>query len=308
MLKAKVNHFTNISDIIPYRAKIDDEGLTLYKLLTKKLKLSKNAIKKLRKDYRIRVNGKYLNYHSTIVQADDLIEFNFNFMEETNFLPEAIPLNIIYEDQHLLVVNKAAGMLVHPSHNENTQTLGNAVLHHLRREGNYNTFRPIHRLDRNTSGLILIAKNIYAHNYLTKQFQEQKIHREYLAFVHGIIPHDFENISAPIARINDSIIQRKVDFTHGKNATTHYQVIKRYSDRTLVRLKLATGRTHQIRVHMSYIGHPLIGDDLYGGSNSLISRQALHSYQLKFCLPFTHKEIKLKAELSDDIKLLKEIE
>lgn len=300
MLKPKIDHFKDDSNIVKYRVQEKEEGLSIYQLLYEQLQISNNLLRKLRKNYRLRLNKRFIDYN-TIVKSGDLLELNLNFSEKMDFIPEAMHLDIIYEDQNLLAINKPAGILVHPTAKQRTNTLANGVLFHLIKQNNYNLFRAIHRLDRNTSGLILIAKNQYAHNYLTKQFMHQKVHREYLALVAGVVEPNSGTINAPIGRVEGSIIERKIDLLSGKEAITHFFVLERFAQATLIRLSLETGRTHQIRVHLSHIGHPLVGDSLYRKNNSLINRHALHAAEITCILPFTHEMKTFRAPLAIDI-------
>lgn len=305
MLKPYVDHFLNPKQIISYQIKAEETGLSITQVLRERLRISRGLFRKLRGDYRLRFNGKFVPYN-TLVQPGDLLEFNFNFQESTDFEPEPLDLQIIYEDQNLLILNKPAGILVHPTSTERTDTLANGVLYHLRLQGNYNLFRPIHRLDRNTSGLLLVGKNQYAQNYMTDQFDRLDIHREYLAFVHGQVQADQGTIIAPIGRAEGSIIERKVDFEAGQKAITHYRVIQRYASATQVAIRLETGRTHQIRVHMNYLGHPLLGDTLYNGRDGLISRHALHSWKIRCRVPLSHELKEFVARLPRDLHNLEE--
>lgn len=305
MLIPYVDHFQDPGQIIAYRIQSEESGLTITQVLRARLKISRGLLRKLRGDYRLRYNGSFV-FFDTRVETGDLLEFNFNFDEEADF--PAIPqkLAIIFEDENLLIVNKPAGILVHPTADERTATLANGVLYYLRSQGNTNLFRAIHRLDRNTSGLLLIAKNQYAHNYMTDQFDRQKIHREYLAFVQGLISFANGTIDAPIGRAEGSIIQRQIDEEDGKDAVTHYQVLERYpqSNVTMVALRLETGRTHQIRIHLSHLGYPLLGDTLYTGDAALIGRHALHSWRIRCQMPFSHEEREFEAPLAPDLQRL----
>lgn len=306
MLKPNTNHFLDPAQILSYRVLPDEAGLSIYQLLRGRLRVSRGLLRKMRGNYRLRFNGTYIDF-DTVVQAGDLLEMNFHFDEEANFSPEPMPLDLLYEDANLLIVNKSAGILVHPTSDERTGTLANGVLDYLQNQGNYNLFRAIHRLDRNTSGLLLIAKNQYAHNYMTDQFDRQQIHREYLAFVHGMVQDASGTIDAPIGRAEGSIIQRQID-DNGKAAVTHYHVVERYdkANVTLLSLRLETGRTHQIRIHLHHLGHPLLGDTLYGGNESWIHRHALHSWRLVCKMPLTHEQREFTAPLARDLRALVE--
>jgi len=300
------SHFINRREIITYQVKPDEEGLSIYQLL-RHLRMSRGLIRNLRRNYRLRVNGQFPDFHRTTVSTGDKIELNLVFDEIPNFKPEPVELDIVYEDDNLLIINKPPGMLVHPTSEEKSGTLANGVLFHFQNQNINNTFRPLHRLDRNTSGLTMVAKNRYAHNYLTDQFNNNTITREYLAFVEGVIPHEKGIINEPIGRKEGSIIKRKIDQESGKPALTYYTVCQRYPETTKIKVRLETGRTHQIRVHFSYLGFPLLGDSLYGGDDTLINRQALHAYKTIFKLPFSHQEITLTARMSNDLINLQEI-
>lgn len=303
MLKPHVDRFTQANEILTYEVQPSEAGRSLYQLLRGKLRVSRGLLRKVRGEYRVRYNGVYVDF-DTPVQAGDLVELNFNFTEEADFSPEPMHLEIIFEDANLLVLNKPAGILVHPTADERSGTLANGVLAYLQSQGNFNLFRAIHRLDRNTSGLLLIAKNQYAHNYMTDQFESQQIHREYLALVQGVVAETAGVIDAPIGRAEGSIIERRIDLTQGKPAVTHYRVVERYPSASLLALRLETGRTHQIRVHLHHLGHPLFGDTLYGGRDDLIGRHALHSWRVRCQLPLSHEEREFTAPLARDLQEL----
>lgn len=235
-----------------------------------------------------------------IVHPGDKITVNWK--EECTIMPTNLPLSICYEDEYLLIVDKPAGMLVHPTTSEHTTTLANATMYYyMMKEQPYN-FHPVHRLDRNTSGLVLIAKLPHIQHLLSRN-DIKNIERQYLALATGIITPTEGIIHAPIARHPDSIIQRMVD-PSGQDATTCYKVVTNLKNASLVELTLRTGRTHQIRVHLSHIGHPLLGDDLYGGSKELINRQALHAAKLQFTHPLSGKLITVSSLLPNDLQNL----
>ncbi len=219
---------------------------------------------------------------------------------------------MVYEDEDILVVNKPAGLPIHPSQNHYEDSLANAVMAYYKEQGENFVFRCINRLDRNTSGLTLIAKNMLSSAILSQDVMKRDIHRTYLALVERSqqLP-DSGTIEAPIARVDGSTILREVNFETGDYALTKYWKLADFDDATLLKLQLGTGRTHQIRVHMSYIGHPLLGDDLYGngtyhkidseGNSIILDRHALHSYRLEFTHPITGEVMDLRADLAMDI-------
>ncbi|MCK4258257.1 MAG: RluA family pseudouridine synthase [Halanaerobiales bacterium] len=303
MLKPHVDHFQNPNQIVTYQIQPEETGMTIHQILKNRLHISRRLLRKIRGSYRVRYNKEHVTF-DTKIQEGDILEFNFYFDEKTVIEPEPMKLSIIYEDSNLLIINKPAGILVHPAATERTGTLANGVLNYQQSQGNNNLFRPIHRLDRNTSGVILIGKNHYGQNYMVDQFQRQNIHREYLAIVHDVILEDVGIINAPIGRAEDSIILRKIDTECGQKSITHFRVLKRYQNTSVVSLRLETGRTHQIRVHLSHIGHPLLGDTLYGGREELIKRHALHSWRITCKIPLTHETKKFTAPLATDMKEL----
>ena len=213
--------------------------------------------------------------------------------------PENIPLDIVYEDDDVIVINKPQGMVVHPAPGHDEHTLVNALLYHCPLSTINGTFRPgiVHRIDKDTSGLLMVAKNDKAHRSLAKQLKDKTNIREYVALVHGRIAEDEGTINAPIGR---SLKDRKKQAVvkDGRNAVTHFEVLKRYRDYTLVKCILETGRTHQIRVHMKYIGHPLVGDPLYGPKKTIKGNgQFLHAGKLGFVHPTTGKLLIFEAPL-----------
>ena len=236
-----------------------------------------------------------MNY---IVYPGDII--NVNWQETCSIVPTQLPLTICYEDDYMLIIDKPAGMLVHPTVSEHISTLANAVMHYYHTMKYPYNFHPVHRLDRNTSGLVLIAKQPHIQHLLSRN-SIKNINRQYLALIPGAILPTEGSIDAPIARYPDSIIQRMVHES-GQDATTLYKVLKNFNSASLLELTLLTGRTHQIRVHLSHIGHPLLGDDLYGGSRELIGRQALHAARLYFTHPVSGKVIDVSTPLPADLR------
>ncbi len=222
--------------------------------------------------------------------------------------PCDIPLDIIFEDEDIVIINKPAGMPIHPSLKHYTGTLANALTYYYLNEKSPFIFRCINRLDRDTTGITIVAKNIYSAAVLSAQMRNRQIKRTYIAIVEDILNPSEGCISAPIARVNDSIITRCVDFENGERAVTNYKVLNNtnspYGPLSFVELHLETGKTHQIRVHMSYLGHPLIGDFLYNPDsayNELIGRQALHASKIQFTHPITGKFMSIVAPLPKDM-------
>ena len=229
-----------------------------------------------------------------------------------NIVPAAIPLNIVYEDEDLLVLNKQSDLPVHPSVHNYDNTLANGVMHYFTSQGIPFVFRCINRLDRDTSGLLIVAKNMVSGAILSEMSASRQLHREYLAIADGLLPSE-GTIDAPIARKEDSVLMRCVDFSRGETAVTHFRRLDVTEKETasgkrtlsLASVKLETGRTHQIRVHMKHIGHPLVGDFLYHPESlSLIGRQALHSYRLSFAHPITGKPLDFTCPMPEDMRSL----
>lgn len=239
---------------------------------------------------------------NAVLQTGDLLHISLIEKEGSSDIPPVcLPFSIVYEDEDLLIVNKPAHMPVHPSLNHYENTLANAVCHYYTNQGIAYTFRCVNRLDRDTTGLTILAKHMLSSAILSQAVTRREINREYLAIVKGNVP-DSGTIDAPIGRKEGSAMEREVDFSHGERAVTHYQRLAYKNGYSLLSLKLETGRTHQIRVHMKYIGHPLIGDFLYNPDSKEISRQALHSYRLSFTHPITGVPMTLTAPLPADMK------
>ena len=275
--------------------KVENGNVRIDIYLSKLLDVSRSKISKLS----IVVNGKKVK-SSYIVKENDIIEIPELKEEEIKAIPEKMDLDIVYEDDDVIVVNKPNGMVVHPAVGNTKHTLVNGLLYHSKElSKNNGEFRPgiVHRIDAYTTGLLMIAKNDKAHDFLAKQLSEKTTHRKYIALVWGVINNDTGTIDAPIGRdIND---RKKMAVTaNGKEAITHFKVLKRYKDATLIELKLETGRTHQIRVHMNYINHPVVNDPVYG-KRKLINNtgQCLHAKELGFIHPTTKKYMEFSSEL-----------
>lgn len=265
---------------------------------------SRSQIQQWLKDERVMVNGTTVkaNYK---VKAGDQVTIAVPEPTVLELTPENIPLEIVYEDEDVAVVNKPQGMVVHPSAGHPNGTLVNALLFHMQDLSSINdVIRPgiVHRIDKDTSGLLMIAKNDFAHESLAKQLKEKTSLRKYVALVHGVIPHEKGVIDAPIGRSKtDRKMQAVIE--EGKPAVTHFQVLERFADFTLVELQLETGRTHQIRVHMKYIGYPLAGDPVYGPKKTLPGKgQFLHAQVLGFEHPRTGEFLTFTAPLPEVFK------
>lgn len=279
---------------------IDNDGIRIDKYLLDKLDISRNKIQKLINDNNILVNGKSVK-SSYIVRVDDLIECDFEYKEKIDILPEDIPLDIVYEDDDLLVVNKPSGMVVHPAVGNYSHTLVNALMYHCNNLSQVNgVIRPgiVHRIDADTSGLLLVAKNDMAHVDLAKQISEKSVKREYITLVDGVIKEDTATIDAPIGRDVKNRKKMCVTADNSKDAITNIRVIERYKNSTLITCSLLTGRTHQIRVHMNYIGHSVINDPVYGSKKLIdpLFGQMLHARKIGFVHPRTHEYMEFSCE------------
>ena len=291
----------------------EEEGQRLDKYLSeqKNHDFSRSYLRKCIQEGCVSVNGEK-GKASLKVKAGDRIDFDIPEQKGPEVLPEAIPLDIVYEDDDLLVVNKERGMVVHPAAGHYSGTLVNAVLAHagssLSSINGVNRPGIVHRIDKDTTGLLLICKNDLSHQSLAKQLEEHSITRRYHALVFGKIKEKDGIISAPIGRDEKDRKKQAISYKHGKEAVTHYKVLERFSDSTLVECRLETGRTHQIRVHMKSIGHPLLGDPVYGLKNRKdgISGQALHAMILGFQHPRTGEYMEFSAPYPADFQALLE--
>lgn len=274
---------------------------TVNQVLKNKFKISSRLLHKLINSNQIFLNSNSIDTRS-IVKENDVIVVDLDFVEESeNIISQKMDLNIIYEDDAILAINKPAGIAIHPSILHYSDSLANGVKYYLESIGLKRKIRPINRLDLNTSGLVIFAKNEYVQECLIRQMNKNIFKKEYLAIVDGIFDEDCGTINLKIDRKENSIIERCIS-ENGQSAITHYKVIKAFDTFSLVKCTLETGRTHQIRLHMSAIGHPLLGDTLYGIESDLINRQALHSYKMNFIHPITNKKVELFCDLPDDMK------
>lgn len=271
--------------------------------LSSKLDYSRSKIVKMISDGTILVNGKNIK-NSYLLKKDDIVIIGEYVEEEMNIEPENIPLDIVYEDNDVIVVNKSNGMVVHPAIGNNHGTLVNALLYYSKNLSSINgEFRPgiVHRIDAYTTGLLMVAKNNKTHEILAEQLSKKETTRRYIAIVWGVIKEDTATIDAPIGRDNSDRKKMAVTSINSKDAITHLKVLKRFKDATLIELQLETGRTHQIRVHLSHIGYPVVGDYTYSnGKNDFgVEGQMLHSKKIKFKHPKTEKEMELEAKLPE---------
>ena len=286
------------------------EGATIREFLKEDLGLSSRLIRRSAIEKRILVNKKEVRMRY-IVHSGDLVQINLQSDESQNITPEKMDLDIVYEDEDILVINKKPYMVVHPTKSYQSGTLANGVLFYFKETNQNCIVRLVSRLDMNTSGLIIIAKNQFAHMALSKEMEGNNLEKRYLAIVHGNLKEKEGTIDAPIYRPDGEEFgtMRIVD-ERGQRSITHYKVIESFKDADLVECLLETGRTHQIRVHMKHLGHPIYGDTLYGfeGDEELIPRQALHAYGLDFKSPKTKEILSLRAKLPEDMEsLLKKV-
>ena len=279
---------------------VDSDGIRLDKYLMDKLEISRSKSQKLIDNDNVLVNGS-VSKASYMVKMGDNIEVLSMEDEVIDIEPENIPLDIIYEDEYMLVVNKPSGMVVHPGNGNYNHTLVNALMYHCNKLSTVNgSVRPgiVHRIDADTSGLLLVAKDDNAHNDLAMQISEKSVVRKYVCLVHGVINEDTATIDAPIGRDKNNRKKMCVTGDNSKDAVTNIRVLERYSDSTLIECILETGRTHQIRVHMAYINHPVVNDPVYG-YNKLDDKdfgQMLHAKEIGFVHPVTKKFMDFKVE------------
>ena len=272
-------------------------------ILKEEFNISNKLFVKLINSNMVFLNEKNIDTR-TKVNKNDVITVNLDLPEDnSNIVSTSIPLDILYEDNWLLILNKPAGMTVHPSLLHYDDSLSNGVKYYFDSINLEKKIRPINRLDYNTSGIVLFAKSEYIQEMLSKQMQDNQFKKEYLCLVDGILKKKSGILNFPIARKYGSIIERCVS-SDGKPSITKYSILEEFEDQnfSLVKCILETGRTHQIRVHFTHIGHPLIGDTLYGNSSTLINRQSLHSYKVSFIHPITKKELTIISPLAEDIK------
>ena len=281
--------------------KVVENNIRIDKYLSNNTDLSRTLISKMIDNGYILVNDK-LTKNNYKVKENDIIKIDESFKEETNIEPEEMKLNIVYEDNDIMIVNKPSGMVVHPGNGNYSGTLVNGLMYYTNSLSDINgEVRPgiVHRIDKDTSGLIIIAKNNKTHEILSDYFKNKTIIRTYIALVKGEISTNSGTIDAPIGRSDKDRKKMAVTSKNSKNAITHFTVLKRYKGYTLIKCKLDTGRTHQIRVHMNYIGHPVYNDPVYTNDKCSDFGQFLHSYSMEFIHPITKEKIYFECPLPE---------
>ena len=288
--------------MLNYTIQKDEDGLRVEQFLRRRGYSRQNLVELKKMPLSILVNGSPRRLNEILTDMDTLTVHIQEHISSLQIPPVRLPLDIIYEDEDIIVINKPAGMPVHPSINNYTNTLANGLAWYYREQGKPFIFRCTNRLDRDTSGLTIIAKHMLSSNILSRMTVRHEIRREYLAIVRGSVQPAEGTISAPLSRKPGSVIERTVDFDHGERAVTHYHVVEETNGHSLVSLLLETGRTHQIRIHMKYLGFPLIGDYLYNPDMEYMQRQALHSCRLALNHPITGEKLEFRAPLPEDMQ------
>lgn len=275
--------------------KVEEGSVRLDNYLSRKLDISRSKIQKLIKADKILVNNEKENA-SYLVKVGDNIVIDDDLTFEIDIEPEDILVDVVYEDDDLIIINKKSGMVVHPAPGHYSGTLVNALLGRFSLSNK--SIRPgiVHRIDKDTSGLLVVAKNDEVHDKLANMIKDKKVERKYIALVDGVIKHETGTIDAPIGRDTTNRQRMMVTSDNSKSAITHFAVLKRYKDKTLIECILDTGRTHQIRVHMDYIGHKIVNDPVYGRGKATLFGQMLHSKSIKFIHPIKGTEIAIECE------------
>lgn len=288
---------------LSYTVKQNDSYINVLDVLKNEFLLSARLITKLKQSNNIFFNEE-ITYTKKLVCANDVVSVLIDFVEDnSNIVATNIPLDIIYEDEYLLAINKPANMPVHPSMLHYEETLYNAVKYYFDTLNLKRKIRIVNRLDKDTSGIVIFAKNEYIQECLIKQMKTKELKKEYLAIVTGYLQKKSDTLCFPISRKEGSIIERTVN-PNGDIAITHYNILKEQNNLSLVHVFLETGRTHQIRVHFSHINHPILGDTLYGTPSPLINRQALHSYKITLLHPISKQILTLEAPIPNDMKFI----
>lgn len=300
--------------ILTYVVGPADDGVKLRTIIRKRMNVSRRLATKLKfTEDGITVNGSRL-YMDAVLKTGDEVAIKLPIETSEHIEPQPMPLDVRYEDDSLLIVNKPTGLIVHPTLGHYKDTLANGVMHYWLQKGEQFRFRPVHRLDEHTSGLVVIAKNAFVHNQLSEQLQSKTIEKIYTAIVHGKVKEVSGTLSGPIDR-DPQEPHKRIVTDDGYPAVTHYTVLRSWPSATQLEIRLETGRTHQIRVHMQHFGHPLIGDPMYQlpeyahAWQDAIGRQALHASQLAFAHPISGERIHVEAPLPDDmVRLLERLE
>lgn len=286
---------------IDYIIDEDSAGLRVEQFLRRKRYSGQNLSEIKRMPKSILVNGVHYYMRQELSKGDHLQVRICETQNSEKIPPTKLPLDIIYEDEDLLVLNKPAGMPIHPSLNNYTNSMANALAYYFQSQGKPFIFRCCNRLDRDTSGLTIVSKHLVSGSILSDMTKYREVHREYLAIARGSVTPSEGTIQAPLGRKEGTIIERTVDWEHGEDAVTHYKVVKEANGHSLVSLRLETGRTHQIRIHMKYLGYPLISDYLYNPDMEYMTRQALHSHHMEFTHPITGEHMSFTAPLPEDM-------
>ena len=282
---------------------VKSEKERLDKYLANNTDYSRSLINKFIDEGLVLVNNKKCKA-SYLLRENDIIDVEESYSNKIDLVGTNIPLDIVYEDDDIMVINKQSGLVVHPGNGNTDNTLVNALIYHHKTLSDNDDARPgiVHRLDKDTSGLMLVVKTNKAHEILADDFKNKRVKREYIALVDGVFPHNKATIDAPIGRDNNKREIMTVRADNSKKAITHLEVIKRFKENTLVSLILDTGRTHQIRTHMKYVGYPIHNDPIYNGKSSTSFGQFLHSSKIDFVHPITKKPMHFESELPKEFK------
>ncbi len=275
----------------------EDSSVRIDKWVSENSEFSRSTIQKLIKEQNLYVNNSVVKANYKLQKGD---EITFTYEEEQMLLePQEVDFEIIYEDDDIVVINKPLGLVVHPGVGNRDQTLVNGLLYHFGQLSDFGDMRPgiVHRIDKNTTGLLVVAKNNKSHLKLQEMIKQREVKREYLALVHGNIKHEVGTIDAPIGRDKNNRQMMCVCEENSKDSITHFEVIDRALDFTLIKCSLETGRTHQIRVHLKYINHPIVGDPVYGQKKSIGDVQLLHAFRLTFNHPVTNQPLQFEAKI-----------
>lgn len=287
---------------LKYKIGKEDAGLRVELFLRRKGFSRQNLVEIKRMPKSIMVNGIHYYMKQTLAEGD-ILKVHISETECSEKIPAVeAPLDIIYEDEDIMVINKSADMPIHPSMNNYYNSLANALAYYFEKQGKPFIFRCCNRLDRDTSGLTIVSKHLVSASILAEQVAQRAVHREYLAISRGSVTPSEGTINAPLGRKDGSIIERTIDWEKGERAVTHYRVVEESNGHSLLSLKLETGRTHQIRIHMKHIGYPLVGDYLYNPDMEFIGRQALHSHKMRFRHPITGEMMEFAAPLPEDMR------